>query len=180
MSDELTPIGEKEYWHDKRPGSSRAAASLPRRTSDRPAVAATGLQVVTPTPVRTIRDLRHPIAVFVLATLAVISVVVGLLAVTGDGALPVPPMRLANCARPGSPVLGASGAQFTAAFPAGSLAPLRGPAVNDWCFYGSPRRTATTRARWSSASRPLPGMCMRTAGRWVASPRHLIGSFHPL
>ena len=78
MSDELRPGGEKEYWHDKRPGSVRAGAPPPRLMPDRLAAAATGLQVVAPTPVRTIRDLRHPLAVFVFASLAVVAVVVGL------------------------------------------------------------------------------------------------------
>ena len=51
--------------------------------------------------------------------------------------MPVPPIRLADCAKPTASLLGAPGAQFTADFPAGVRAPLLGPAANDWCSYGS-------------------------------------------
>jgi hypothetical protein len=72
----------------------------------------------------------------VLVVLAVILVGVGLLAVTGNGALSVPPLKLAACAPPNSALLGAPGAQFTADFPVGPRTALLGPAANDFCFYG--------------------------------------------
>lgn len=132
MSDETVPTGEKEYWHDKRLESSRAAASsaLPGFVGQS-AVS----PVATPPPVRTYRNLRHPIASFVTVVLVVILVGVGLLAVTGNGALSFPPLKLANCAPPHSALLGAPGAQFTADFPVGPRRPFLGPAVNDYCFY---------------------------------------------
>jgi len=132
MSGETVPTGEKEYWHDKRLESSRAATSsaLPG-----PVGQSAVSPVVTPPPVRTYRNLRHPIASFVLVVLAVILVGVGLLAVTGNAALPVPPLKLADCAPPNSALLGAPGAQFTADFPIGPRPPFLGPAANDWCFY---------------------------------------------
>ena len=134
MSDEPVPTGEKEYWHDKRLGASRARTSA-RPGPDRQAEDSPARPVVTPPRVRTCRNLRHPIATFVLVVLAVILVGVGLLAVTDKGALPVPPLRLAGCSPPRSSLLGAPGAQFTADFPVGPRAPFLGPAVNDWCFY---------------------------------------------
>jgi hypothetical protein len=51
----------------------------------------------------------------------------GLLALTGNRALSVPPRQLADCAQPNSPLLGAPGAQFTANFPARPRAPFLGP-----------------------------------------------------
>ncbi len=134
MSDESVPTGEKEYWHDKRLGTSRAAASA-REGSDPQSAARPASAVVTPLPVRTARNLRHPIVSFVTAVLAVILVGVSLLAVTGNGALSASPYKLAACAPPHSALLGAPGAHFTADFLAGPRPPFLGPAVNDWCFY---------------------------------------------
>jgi hypothetical protein len=118
------PGGEKQYWHDRRLDASRAAApstgqmaERPRQTWDRSAVAA----VVTPLPPGTIPNLRHPIAAFVLVVLAVIFVGVGVLAASGQGALPLPPIRLASCAKPNSKLLGPRGARFAAAFPKGRV-----------------------------------------------------------
>jgi len=134
MSDETVPTGEKEYWHDKRLGSNRAATSARQGPEPQSAASPAG-PVVTPPPVRTYRNLRHPIASFVLVVLVVILVGVGLLAVTGNGALSVPPLKLADCAPPHSALLGAPGAQFTADFPVGPRPPFLGPAVNNYCFY---------------------------------------------
>jgi hypothetical protein len=94
MSGDLVPTGEKEYWHDKRLASNRAAASA-RQGPDPQSADSPVSPVVSPPKVRTYRNLRHPIASFVLVVLAVILVGVGLLAVTGNGALSVPPLKLA-------------------------------------------------------------------------------------
>jgi len=134
MTDESVPTGEKEYWHDKRLGSDRAAASA-RHGPDPQSANSPVSPVVSPPKMRTYRNLRHPIASFVLVVLAIVLVGVGLLAVTGNGALSVPPLKLAACAPPHSALLGAPGAQFTADFPVGPRPPFLGPAVNDWCFY---------------------------------------------
>lgn len=135
MSDEPVPKEGKEYWHDKRLGSNRVTSSA-RQGPDPQSADSPVSPVVSPPRVRTYRNLRHPIASFVLAVLAVILVGMGLLAVTGNAALPVPPLKLAACAPPHSALLGAPGAQFTADFPIGLRPPFLGPAVNDWCFYG--------------------------------------------
>jgi hypothetical protein len=135
MTDESVPTGEKEYWHDKRLGTARSGGPSAPRGPDRQAADSPTRPVVTPSPVRTYRNLHHPIASFVLVVLAVILVGVGLLAVTGNGALWGPPVKLAACAPPHSALLGASGAQFTADFLVGPRPPFSGPAVNDWCFY---------------------------------------------
>ena len=135
MSDEPVPAGEKEYWHDKRLGSGRSGGPSAPRGPDRQAADSPARPVVTPLPVTTYRNLRHPIASFVLVVLAVSLVGVGLLAVTGNGALSAPPLKLAACAPPHSALLGAPGAQFTADFPVGPRPAFLGPAVNDWCFY---------------------------------------------
>lgn len=172
MSDEPVPTGEKEYWHDKRLESSRAAASsgLPG-----PVGQSAVSPVVTPPPVRTYRNLRHPIASFVLVVLAVILAGVGLLAVTGNGALPGPPLKLAACAPPHSALLGAPGAQFTADFPVGPRPPPWVQQSMTGASTGSLRMTEITPARWVSVSRRLMDRCMRTAGQWVALARCLIG-----
>ena len=135
MGDEPAPTGQKEYWHDKRPVPTRTASSpgsgaIPQQSADRSANSPG-----TPSQRRTYRNLGHPIASFVLTVLVVILVSVGLLAATGGGALPVPLVPLADCAQPTASLLGVPGAQFTAAFPAGTRAPLSGPAANDWCSY---------------------------------------------
>jgi hypothetical protein len=135
MGDGCQPSTEKEYWHDKRVGAARSGGSSAPRGPVREAVDSPARPVVTPPRIRTYRNLRHPIASFVLVVLAVILVGVGLLAVTGNGALSVPPLKFAACAPPHSALLGAPGAQFTADFPAGPRPPFLGPAVNDWCFY---------------------------------------------
>ena len=135
MSDEPVPTGGKEYWHDKRLGTNRAIASSTRPGPDPQSADSPASQVVGLPLAKMYRNLRHPVASFVLAILAVILAVVGLLAVTGNGALPVPPVQLADCAQPSSPLLGAPGAQFTADFPVGPRPPFLGPAANDWCFY---------------------------------------------
>jgi hypothetical protein len=130
MSDDPVITGQKEYWHDNR---------VPAPTASSPGEQAREHPVnslVTPAQPRAYRNLRHPIASFVIAVIAVILIAVGVLAVTGSGALPIPPIRLANCAQPTAVLLGAPGAQFTANFPAGVRAPLLGPAANDWCSYG--------------------------------------------
>ena len=77
--------------------------------------------VVTPLPLRTIPNLRHPIAAFVLVILAVILVGVGVLAASGQAALPLPPIKLASCAKPNSALLGPRGARFTVSFPKGRV-----------------------------------------------------------
>jgi len=139
MNDDLqdqVPV-EKEYWHDRRLEAASAAAALasssvgihPTREDDSAAAAVLS-------PFRTSRALRHPIASFFVTVILVIMLGVCLLAATGGGALAVPPVRLANCAQPTVALLGAPGAQFTAAFPSGVRAPLLGPATNDSCFYG--------------------------------------------
>jgi len=135
MGDEPAPTWQKEYWHDKRPVPTRTASSpgsgaIPQQSADRSANSPG-----TPSQRRTYRNLGHPIASFVLTVLVVILVSVGLLAATGGGALPVPLVPLADCAQPTASLLGVPGAQFTAAFPAGTRAPLSGPAANDWCSY---------------------------------------------
>jgi hypothetical protein len=136
MSDGSQPSTEKEYWHDKRLGTARSAGPSVHRGPERQAADSPARPVVTPPPERTYRNLHRPIASFVLVVLAVILVGVGLLAVTGDGALSVPPPKLAACAPPHSALLGALGAQFTADFPVGPRPAFSGPAANDWCFYG--------------------------------------------
>src|ERR1019366_882539 len=124
MGDEPAPTGQKEYWHDKRPVPARTASSpgsgaIPQQSADRSAN-----PLVTPAQPRAYRNLRHPIASFVIVVISIILVSVGLLAVTGGAALPVPPVRLANCAQPTAALLGVPGAQFRAAFPGGTQAPL--------------------------------------------------------
>ena len=136
MSDGFQPSTEKEYWQDKRLGTGRAGGPSAPREANRPAADSPARPVVTLPRVRTYRNLRHPIASFVLVVLAVILVGVGLLAVTGNGARSVPPLKLAACAPSHSPLLGAPGAQFTANLPAGPRTALLGPAANDFCFYG--------------------------------------------
>ena len=135
MSDGFQPSTEKEYWHDNRLGTARSGGPSAPRGPDRQTADSQARPVVTPPSETTYRDLRHPIASFVLVVLTVILVGVGLLAVTGNGALPGPPLKLAACAPPHSALLGAPGAQFTADFPVGPRPPFLGPAVNDWCFY---------------------------------------------
>ena len=57
-----TPTGEKEYWHDKRLGTARAAASAPRpglTAKNRQTAGQPGSHAFT---VRTYPNLRHPIA----------------------------------------------------------------------------------------------------------------------
>jgi hypothetical protein len=136
MSDAFQPSTEKEYWHDKHVETARSEGPSAPLEANRPAADSPTRPVVTPPPDTTYQDLRHPIASFVLVVLAVILVGVGLLAVTRNGALSVPPLKLAACAPPHSALLGAPGAQFTADFPIGPRPPFLGPAVNDWCFYG--------------------------------------------
>jgi hypothetical protein len=131
MGDEPAPTGQKEYWHDHRLLPAPTASSPAEQATQRPAN-----PLVTPSQPRSYRNLRHPIASFVIVVIAIILVSVGVLAVTGSGALPIPPIRLADCAKPTAALLGAPGAQFTADFPAGVRAPLLGPAANDWCSYG--------------------------------------------
>ena len=135
MGDGFQPGTEKEYWHDKRLGAAQSGGPSAPSGPDRSATDSPARPVVTPPPVRTYRNLRHPFASFVLVVLAVILVGVGLLAVTGNGALSAPPLKLAACAPPHSALLGAPGAQFTADFPVGPRPAFLGPAVNDWCFY---------------------------------------------
>src|ERR1039458_2829735 len=65
MSDAPAPTGEKEYWHDKSLGTARAAASSPRPGPDRQSADTRASPVVTPSPVKTYPNLRHPIAAFV-------------------------------------------------------------------------------------------------------------------
>jgi hypothetical protein len=131
MSDDPVITGQKEYWHDNRVPAPTASSPAEQATEHPPN------PLVTPAQPRAYRNLRHPIASFVIVVIAIILVSVGVLAVTGSGALPIPPIRLANCAHPTSALLGAPGAQFTADFPAGVGAPLLGPAANDWCSYMS-------------------------------------------
>ena len=116
--------GGKQYWHDRRLDASRTAApsirqmaDQPHRLGNMPAVR----PVVTPLPLRTIPNLRHPIAAFVLVILAVILVGVGVLAASGQAALPLPPIKLASCAKPNSALLGPRGARFTVSFPKGRV-----------------------------------------------------------
>jgi hypothetical protein len=136
MGDEPSPTGQKEYWHDRRPpvpartASSPGSGAIPQQSADRSAN-----PLGMPSQRRTYRNLGHPIASFVIVVISIILVSVGLLAATGGAALPVLPVRLANCAQPTAALLGAPGAQFTVAFPAGTQAPLSGPAANDWCSY---------------------------------------------
>src|ERR1017187_7174775 len=130
MGDEPAPTGQKEYWHDHRLLPAPTASSPAEQATQRPAN-----PLVTPAQPRAYRNLRHPIASFVIVVISIILVSVGLLAVTGGAALPVPPVRLANCAQPTAALLGVPGAQFRAAFPGGTQAPLSGPAANDWCSY---------------------------------------------
>jgi len=136
MSGGFRPSTEKEYWHDKRLRTARSGRPSAPRGPDRQAADSPARPVVTVPPETTYPNLRHPIASFVFVVLAVILVGVGLLAVTGNGALSVPRVHLADCAPPNSPLLGAPGAQFTADFPAGPRTALLGPAANDFCFYG--------------------------------------------
>ncbi|MGD1012737.1 MAG: hypothetical protein ABR925_09460 [Acidimicrobiales bacterium] len=135
MSDVVGPPGEKEYWHDKRLGSGRTRASPALPAPGRQLGDSSSQPVITRGPMRTFRDLRHPLASFLLLVLALILVGVGLLDATGNGALPVPVLRLADCASANSPLLGARGAQFSADFPVAPRPPFLGPAVNDWCMY---------------------------------------------
>jgi len=86
MSDDPTPSGEKEYWHDKRLVASAPPAPAP--DSEQPAVRPTSAEVL-----RMYRNLRHPLASFVVMVLLIILLPVGLLALTGGGALPVAPIR---------------------------------------------------------------------------------------
>lgn len=140
MSDDPqdSPPVEKEYWHDRRLEAAHAAAlTSSRNDGSRPAFEGGSASAATVlSPFRTSRALRHPIASFLVTVVSVIVLGVCLLAATGGGALGFPQVRLANCAQPTAALLGAPGAQFTAAFPAGVRAPLLGPATNDWCFYG--------------------------------------------
>jgi hypothetical protein len=152
MSDERAQTGEKEYWHDKR--------LVPAHTAPRPAKLSADCSVdaaATPPPPRALRNLRHPIATFVVIVLAIILLSVGLLAATGGAALPVLPVRLADCAKPTASTLGAPGAQFTAAFPAGVRAPFSSPAVNDYCTYGSSEADG-------DSARPLDFLVTATSG----------------
>jgi hypothetical protein len=130
MGDEPAPTGQKEYWHDNRVPAATASSPGDQAT-EHPAN-----PLVEPAQPRAYRNLRHPIVGFMIVVIALILVSVGVLAVTGSGALPIPPIRLANCAHPTSALIGAPGAQFTADFPAGVRMPLLGPAANDWCSYG--------------------------------------------
>ena len=175
MSDGFQPSTEKEYWHDKRLGTARAGGPSAPRGPDRPAADSPARPVVTSPPVTTYRNLRHPIASFVLVVLAVILAGVGLLAVTGNGALPGPPLKLAACAPPHSALLGAPGAQFTADFPVGPRPPPWVQQSMTGASTGSLRMREITPARWVSVSRRLMDRCMRTAGQWVALARCLIG-----
>jgi hypothetical protein len=84
-----------------------------------------------PPPPRTIPNLRHPIASFVAAIVAVVLLGVCVLAATGQGALPLPALEVANCGPPTSTLLGAPGAQFTANLPADA----RLVALDNACSY---------------------------------------------
>ena len=121
----------RQAFRTARSGRPSAPRGPDRQAADSPA-----RPVVTVPPETTYPNLRHPIASFVFVVLAVILVGVGLLAVTGNGALSVPRVHLADCAPPNSPLLRTPGAQFTADFPAGPRTALLGPAANDFCFYG--------------------------------------------
>ncbi len=153
MGDEPSPTGQKEYWHDKRLLSAPTASSPGEQAIEHQAI-----PLVTLAPPRTYRNLRHPIASFVIVIIAVILVSVSLLAVTGSAALPIPPIRLADCAKPTAALLGAPGAQFTADFPPGVRAPFSGPAVNDYCTYGSSETDG-------DSARPLSFIVTATSGQ---------------
>jgi len=130
---QAAPSGEKKYWQDRRPLS--AATSSPGLSADqlRQQRQRQPVRPASMSLVRTIPNLRHPIAAFVLAILAIIFIGVGLLAATGEGALPKPPLQLADCAQATATLLGAPGAQFTVSFPAGARV---SGISNNWCLYG--------------------------------------------
>ena len=173
MGDEPAPTGQKDYWHDNHLVPAPTASSPAEQSTEHPAN-----PLVTPAQPRAYRNLRHPIASFVIVVIAIILVSVGVLAVTGSGALPIPPIRLADCAEPTAALLGAPGAQFTADFPADVRMPLLGPAANDWCSYGSFEADG-------DAARPLDFIVTATSGQahidgWARIvARCLTGSFHP-
>ena len=71
MSDDPVITGQKEYWHDNR---------VPAPTAPSPAEQATQHRanpLVTPAQPRAYRNLRHPIADFVIVVIAIILVSVG-------------------------------------------------------------------------------------------------------
>ena len=139
MSDEQQGASgvEKQYWHDRRPLPRPPATSSPGEMADQ--LRAQGRQAAVRRrfarpAARTIPNLRHPIATFLSAVVAVILVGVGVLAISGDGALPLPRPTLASCAEPGAAVLGPPGARFIAAFPPGRVLATGAEGV-DLCDY---------------------------------------------
>ncbi len=141
-----SPPVEKEYWHDRRHEAARAAAALASLRSDdiRPTREDDPVSAASvPSPFRTSRTLRHPIASFLVTVVAVIVLGVCLLAATGGGALGFPPVRVSDCAPPNAPLLGPRGAEFTAAFPVGRVY-VEPVEVLDMCGYFHPVKTATS------------------------------------
>ncbi len=176
------PSGEKQYWHDRRLDASRTVgpstgqmADQPHRQGNLTAVH----PVVTPVPLRTIPNLRHPIAAFVLVILAVILVGVGVLAASGQAALPSLPVPVADCPRPSAVLLGAPGAQFTAALPSGT----QGFAFLHFCQYFFRSASGTTLTIESDLGRAnFGGVAAWTgsSGVTLVTVRHAQGSeaFH--
>jgi hypothetical protein len=131
-------VGGKEYWHDKALASRQGATPADGSRTGHPQRTDGPGQTLARSRARKYRNLRHPIAGFVGTIVAIILVTAGLLAATGGGALPVAPVRIADCAMPSAALLGPPGAQFSVAFPDRAGVAGDGPG---FCGYGMTRAT---------------------------------------